>query len=48
MEGTAEALIGDETRVIQANTAVFCPPNVTHGLRNRGQTPMRYLVIRRP
>lgn len=48
LEGTAEALIGDETRVIQANTAVFCPPNVTHGLRNCGPTPMHYLVIRSP
>jgi mannose-6-phosphate isomerase-like protein (cupin superfamily) len=48
LEGTAEATIGEEMRVIRANTAVFCPPNVTHGLRNCGATPMRYLVIRRP
>ena len=46
LEGTAEALIGDHAEVIGPDTAVFCPPNVTHGLRNCGDRPMRYLVIR--
>ncbi|HEU5316804.1 MAG TPA: cupin domain-containing protein [Chloroflexota bacterium] len=46
LEGAAEALIGDHTEVIGVDTAVFCPPNVTHGLRNVGGTPLRYLVIR--
>lgn len=48
LDGTAEAQIGDETHVIHANTALFCPPNEMHGLRNCGDVPIRYLVIRTP
>ena len=29
-----------------ASTAVFCPPNVLHGIRNAGETPIRYMIIR--
>jgi mannose-6-phosphate isomerase-like protein (cupin superfamily) len=46
LEGNAEAQVGDHTEVIGPDTAVFCPPGVTHGLRNCGDRPMRYLVIR--
>jgi mannose-6-phosphate isomerase-like protein (cupin superfamily) len=28
------------------NTAVFCPPGVFHGIRNAGETPVRYMIIR--
>lgn len=48
LEGEAEAMVGEETRVVHANTAVYCPPNVMHGLRNCGAVDMRYLVIRLP
>ena len=46
LEGTAEALVGEHTETIVPDTAVFCPPGITHGLRNVGDVPMRYLVIR--
>lgn len=46
LEGTAEAVIGDEKQVIGPHTALFCPEHVLHGLRNCGQTPMTYMVIR--
>jgi len=46
LEGTAEAIIGEERYVIGPYTALFCPENVLHGLRNCGDTPIKYLVIR--
>ncbi|HET7560246.1 MAG TPA: cupin domain-containing protein [Limnochordia bacterium] len=46
LEGQAEATIGDERHQIGPQTALFCPEHVLHGLRNCGEMPMRYLVIR--
>lgn len=46
LEGRAEIRMGDETEVVGPNTAVFCPPNVLHGIRNEGETPIRYMIIR--
>jgi mannose-6-phosphate isomerase-like protein (cupin superfamily) len=46
LEGTAEATIGDEKHVISAPCALFCPENVLHGLRNCGQSDIKYMVIR--
>jgi mannose-6-phosphate isomerase-like protein (cupin superfamily) len=46
LEGTAEIRMGDETQQVGANTAVFCPPHVLHGIRNAGATPIRYMIIR--
>lgn len=46
LEGSAEALIGDQRNVVHAPTAVFCPEHVMHGIRNVGKTPMKYLVLR--
>lgn len=46
LEGTAEVTIGDERYIIGPYTALFCPENVLHGLRNCGDTPIKYLVIR--
>ena len=48
LDGTAEAMVGDDTEVIGPNTAVYCPPHVMHGLRNCGDTLIRYLVVRTP
>ena len=46
LEGTAEIRMGEETRTVGPNTAVFCPPHVFHGIRNAGETPIRYIIIR--
>src|SRR5438093_10229983 len=46
LEGTAEIRMGEETQTVGPNTAVFCPPHVFHGIRNVGETPIRYLIIR--
>jgi quercetin dioxygenase-like cupin family protein len=46
LEGTAEIRMGDEVQTVGANTAVFCPPHVLHGIRNAGETPIRYMILR--
>jgi len=46
MEGTAEATIGGEKHVMQAESALFCPTGVMHGLSNCGDRPVKYMVIR--
>jgi mannose-6-phosphate isomerase-like protein (cupin superfamily) len=46
LEGTADIRMGEETRSVGPNTAVFCPSNVLHGIRNAGETPIRYMIIR--
>lgn len=46
LEGTAEIRMGEEMQRVGANTAVFCPPNVLHGIRNAGDAPIRYLIVR--
>jgi len=48
LEGTAEITMGDERQFAGANTAVFCPPHVLHGIRNAGEIPIRYMIIRTP
>jgi mannose-6-phosphate isomerase-like protein (cupin superfamily) len=48
LDGTAEITMGDEKQLVGANTAVFCPPQVFHGIRNGGETPLRYMIIRTP
>lgn len=46
LEGTAEFILGNETQVVKENTSLYCPPGIMHGLRNVGDTPIRYLVIK--
>ena len=46
LEGEAEVLLGEERRTVGPMTAIFCPEQVTHGLRNAGAVPVRFMVIR--
>lgn len=48
LAGRADATIGDETHPIEAGMALFCPEQVLHGLRNIGDEPLKYMVIRIP
>ncbi|MEO7413492.1 MAG: cupin domain-containing protein [Opitutaceae bacterium] len=48
LEGTAEALVGNDWKRFEAPSAVFCPEHIMHGVRNAGETPLKYLVIRVP
>ncbi len=43
LEGTGEAWLGSETDTIPIGpgSTIVTPPNVPHGFRNTGQTPMR-------
>ena len=46
VEGTAEFILGDETRTGGPNTSFYCPSNVPHGIRNAGDGDLTYLVIK--
>lgn len=47
LEGTAEVYLDGETRVLKPNTSFYCPPNREHGIRNVGDTELKYLVIKK-
>jgi len=46
LEGTAEFFLEGEKRTVGPNTSMYCPPNLMHGIRNVGETPIKYLVIK--
>ncbi len=47
LEGTAEFYLDGKTRTASAYTSFYCPPNVVHGIRNVGDTELKYLVIKK-
>lgn len=47
LEGTAEFILGDETKKGGPYTSFYCPPNSYHGIRNAGETTLKYLVIKK-
>ena len=47
LEGTAEFYLDGETRVVGENTSLYCPSNMEHGIRNVGDTKLKYLVIKK-
>jgi mannose-6-phosphate isomerase-like protein (cupin superfamily) len=46
LEGTAEFYLDGKTKVAGPYTSFYCPPNVEHGIRNPGDTELKYLVIK--
>jgi mannose-6-phosphate isomerase-like protein (cupin superfamily) len=46
LEGTAEFHLDGETRTGGPMTSFYCPPGVKHGIRNVGDTELKYLVIK--
>lgn len=46
LKGQAEFTVADEHRVVGPNTSLYCPPGVLHGIRNAGDSALRYLVIK--
>ena len=46
LSGQAEFYLNGETAVGGPNTSFYCPPNSEHGIRNIGDTELRYLVIK--
>ncbi len=47
LEGEAEFLLAGESRVVEGFASFYCPPDVPHGIRNAGDVPLKYLVIKR-
>ncbi len=47
LEGRAEFYLNGATKVAGPYTSFYCPPNVKHGIRNVGETDLKYLVIKK-
>ncbi|MBN2327370.1 MAG: cupin domain-containing protein [Candidatus Omnitrophica bacterium] len=46
LEGAAEFTLDGRSKIVGKNSSLYCPPNLPHGIRNAGDAPMRYLVIK--
>lgn len=47
LEGTAEFYLDGARKVVQPYASFYCPPNSEHGIRNVGDTTLKYLVIKK-
>lgn len=47
LEGTAEFYLEGKTKIAGQYTSFYCPSNVEHGIRNVGETELKYLVIKK-
>jgi PelA/Pel-15E family pectate lyase len=47
LEGRAEFFLNGKTRIVEPYTSLYCPPNVMHGIRNVGDSELKYLVIKK-
>ena len=47
LEGNAEVYLKGEWKSIGPYTSFYCPSNVEHGIRNAGDTQLKYLVIKK-
>jgi quercetin dioxygenase-like cupin family protein len=47
LEGTAEFYLDGKRKVAGAYSSFYCPSNVEHGIRNAGDTILKYLVIKK-
>jgi mannose-6-phosphate isomerase-like protein (cupin superfamily) len=47
LEGTAEFYLDGKTKAAGPYTSFYCPPDVEHGIRNTGDTELKYLVIKK-
>jgi len=47
LEGTAEFYLDGTTKVVGKYTSFYCPSNVMHGIKNVGDTELKYLVIKK-
>lgn len=46
LEGKGEMLFGDgHTLPVEANHAVYCPPQTAHDVKNTGQGTLRYVYV---
>jgi quercetin dioxygenase-like cupin family protein len=47
LEGRAEFYLDSKTKVAGPYASFYCPSNVEHGIRNAGDTILKYLVIKK-
>jgi mannose-6-phosphate isomerase-like protein (cupin superfamily) len=47
LEGTAEFYLDGKTTTGKPYTSFYCPSNMMHGIRNSGNTTLKYLVIKK-
>ena len=47
LEGTAEFYLDGKTEVAGPYASFYCPSNIEHGIRNVGDTELKYLVIKK-
>jgi mannose-6-phosphate isomerase-like protein (cupin superfamily) len=47
LEGTAEFYLEGHTKVAGAYSSFYCPSNFEHGIRNAGDSVLKYLVIKK-
>ena len=44
LEGKAEFFLNGERRIANAYSSFYCPPNSEHGIKNVGDTELKYLL----
>jgi quercetin dioxygenase-like cupin family protein len=47
LEGTAEFYLDGRTKTAGPYASFYCPPSSEHGIRNVGDTELKYLVIKK-
>ena len=47
LEGKAEFYLNGHTKIVGPMTSLYCPSYVEHGIRNAGDTNLKYLVIKK-
>ena len=47
LEGKAEFYLDGKTQVVGPYTSLYCPSNSMHGIKNAGDTQLKYLVIKK-
>jgi quercetin dioxygenase-like cupin family protein len=46
LEGKAEFSLDGKSKTVGPNSTMFCPSRMPHGIRNVGDAPLRYAVIK--
>lgn len=47
LEGKAEFYLNGKRKVVGPMTSLYCPSDIEHGIRNAGDTELKYLVIKK-
>ena len=47
LEGKAEFYLDGKTKVVGPYTSLYCPSNSEHGIKNAGDSVLKYLVIKK-